>query len=310
MLATGVVLERRDDYRNYAHGLVAGGWAAAYFTAYAMHALPAARIVMSPLRGTIGLIAIAAGMIAHSLRYRSQTVTALASIVAYVTLALTPLSQFSLVASVPLAISLLVVAQRLGWAGISGLGLVSTYGIFMLRGRLFAPARPTMQPGGFRFWCSPPIGSRSRRPTSPRCDRDGTKTAPLFALNAVAFLGSGIVQVPLGRPDVLSLFLASTASAYLATAIVRSAVIGRSSTETSAVRFTTTHGALAIAAALVAGRSTSGHPDPGRRSRFSLRRSCWSPRASRSATHAFGAWVVSWPSRSPGMARRRLPEAC
>ncbi len=253
MLATGVVLERRDDYRNYAHGLVAGGWAAAYFTAYAMHALPAARIVTSPLVGTIGLIAIAAGMIAHSLRYRSQTVTALAYVVAYVTLALTPLSQFSLVASVPLAISLLVVAQRLGWAGISGLGLVSTYGIFMLRGRLFAPGAADDAAGWVPFlvlaayWLSFEVADIA----ALRSGRN-EKTAPLFALNAVAFLGSGIVQVPLGRPDVLSLFLASTASAYLATAIVRSAVIGKSSAETSAVRFTTTHGALAIAAALVA----------------------------------------------------------
>lgn len=253
MLATGVVLERRDDYRNYAHGLVAGGWAAAYFTAYAMHALPAARIVTSPLVGAICLIAIAAGMIAHSLRFRSQTVTALAYVVAYVTLALTPLSQFSLVASVPLAISLLVVAQRLGWAGISGLGLVSTYGIFVLRGRLFAPGAADDASGWVSFlvlaayWLSFEVADIA----ALRSGRN-EKTAPLFALNAVAFLGSGIIQVPLGRPDVLSLFLASTASAYLATAIVRSAVIGRSSTETSAVRFTTTHGALAIAAALVA----------------------------------------------------------
>ena len=253
MLATGVVLERRDDYRNYAHGLVAGGWAGAYFTAYAMHALPAARIITSPLVGTICLIAIATGMIVHSLRYRSQTVTALAYVVAYVTLALTPLSHFSLVASVPLSISLLVVAQRLGWSGISGLGLVSTYGIFMLRGRLFAPGAVDDAAGWIPFvvlaayWLS----FEAADIAALRSGRN-EKTAPLFALNAVAFLGSGIVQVPLGRPDVLSLFLASTASAYLATAIVRSAVIRRSSTETSAVRFTTAHGALAIAAALVA----------------------------------------------------------
>ena len=78
MLGTGVVLERRAEYRNYAYGLVAGGWAGAYFTAYAMHALPAARIVTSAIVGTSFLAAIAAGMIVHSLRYRSQTVTGLA----------------------------------------------------------------------------------------------------------------------------------------------------------------------------------------------------------------------------------------
>ncbi len=49
MLGTGVVLERRETYRNYAYGLMGGGWAGVYFTTYAMHALPAALVVESEL---------------------------------------------------------------------------------------------------------------------------------------------------------------------------------------------------------------------------------------------------------------------
>ena len=49
MLATGVVLERRDDYRTYAYGLIAGGWAGTYFTTYAMRAAEAARVIDSDL---------------------------------------------------------------------------------------------------------------------------------------------------------------------------------------------------------------------------------------------------------------------
>ena len=39
VLGAGVVMERRAAYRNYAYGLIAGGWAGTYFTTYAMRAV-------------------------------------------------------------------------------------------------------------------------------------------------------------------------------------------------------------------------------------------------------------------------------
>jgi hypothetical protein len=137
MLAAGVVLERRDEYRSYAHGLIAGGWAGIYFTTYAMRAIEAARILESDLVAIVALTAVAAAMVWHSLRYRSQEVTALAYVVAYATLALTPLHAFSLAASVPLAISVLVVAHKFGWPRLQILGVVFTYGLYVLRGQAF-----------------------------------------------------------------------------------------------------------------------------------------------------------------------------
>ncbi len=148
--------------------------------------------------------------------------------------------------------SLLVVALRLGWSDMSSLGLVSTYAIFMLRGRLFVPGEPeagTTLPFLVlaAYWLTFEVAD-----ILARRSYTSSRTAPLFALNAVAFLGSGILQLPLGRPDVLWLFLASTASAYLASAIVRSAVLDSSVNASGESRFTTTHGALAITAGLVA----------------------------------------------------------
>src|SRR5205085_10884189 len=78
MIAGGVILERRNKYLIFARGLLGGGWAALYLTAYGMHALDAARIIESPLAGAILLVLVAAGMIVHSLRYGSQVVTGLA----------------------------------------------------------------------------------------------------------------------------------------------------------------------------------------------------------------------------------------
>ena len=112
MLGTGVALEGRERYRTFARGLVGGGWAALYFTVYAMQAIAAARIIFNPWAGAILLLGVATGMIVHSLRYRSQAVTGLAYFIAFVTLAITEVTVLSIVALVPLAASLLYIARR------------------------------------------------------------------------------------------------------------------------------------------------------------------------------------------------------
>ena len=65
MLVSGVVVEKREQYRIFARGLIGGGWAALYFTVYAMQALDAARILYNPWVGAILLLAVATGMIGH-----------------------------------------------------------------------------------------------------------------------------------------------------------------------------------------------------------------------------------------------------
>ena len=92
LLAAGAILESKERYRMFARGLLGGGWAALYVTVYAMHAVEAARVIESPVGGAILLLTVATGMIVHSLRYRSQTVTGLAYFVAFGTLAITDMS--------------------------------------------------------------------------------------------------------------------------------------------------------------------------------------------------------------------------
>ena len=61
MLLSGVWVERRERYVVFARGLIGGGWAALYFTAYAMHGLETTRIVQNPVLGTAILFVVAAG---------------------------------------------------------------------------------------------------------------------------------------------------------------------------------------------------------------------------------------------------------
>jgi uncharacterized membrane protein len=127
MLAGGVIVERREPYRTFAYGLIGGGWAALYTTVYAMHALEAARIADNPLLATVLLLFVVAGMIAHSLKYRSRTVTGLAYFLAFATLAMSEVTTFSVIVVIPLAASLLYVAARNGWDRFAIFGLVATY---------------------------------------------------------------------------------------------------------------------------------------------------------------------------------------
>src|ERR1035438_9151384 len=115
MLAAGVVFERREKYRTFSYGLIGGGWAALYTTVYAMYAIPAAKVLDSALAATVLLLAVAAGMIVHSLKYRSQTVTALAYFLAFLTLAIADVTTFAVIVLIPLVASLLYIAYRNQW---------------------------------------------------------------------------------------------------------------------------------------------------------------------------------------------------
>lgn len=257
LLVGGVVLERRADDRIFAHGLMAGGWAGTYFTTYAMRAVDAARVLDSDLVAIVCLLAVAAGMVWHSLRYRSQELTALAYIVAYATLALTPLRGFSLVASVPLALSVLVVAQRFAWPGVQILGLVCTYGLYILRGQVFGfgdldPATFTPYAALAVYWVlfevadlANLLGRTASRPAP----------APLFLLNAAGLIGAALLQLPMDTPIPLSTFLVIAGVAYVASAIVRARLAGPSAAGADALDAAARgsyQGASVLAAAFVA----------------------------------------------------------
>jgi uncharacterized membrane protein len=256
LLAAGVVLERRDAYRNYAYGLIAGGWAGIYFTAFAMHAVPEARVIDSAATAAAALLAISAGMIGHSLRYRSQTVTALAYVAAYAALALVPLSSFALLASVPLALSLLVVAARLRWSGVAVLGVASTYALFVLRLDVLADgsipvgsALPLLTLGV--YWLMFEIADIAAAGPG---GRGGSLS--LFPLNAVGLIGAASLQLPVNDPATMTTFTALASAAYLVSAVVRArlapAPAGAADGERAPAGFGTTHAAVALAAALAA----------------------------------------------------------
>ena len=133
LLAGGVWLERKATYRIFARGGIGGGWALAFFTTFAMYHLPAAQVLRSLPADLVLMLLVAAGMVAHSLRYRSQTVTGLAFMLGFATLltshmeAATGTVVFSLTASAVLALGLVVVTTMRHWAWLELTGLIAVY---------------------------------------------------------------------------------------------------------------------------------------------------------------------------------------
>jgi len=133
LLGGGVWLERKATYRIFARAGVGGGWALAFFTTFAMHHLPAARVLDSLAADLVLMLLVATGMVAHSLRYRSQAVTALAFLLGFATVLTSHLESaegtvvFSLAASAVLAVALVVVTTLRHWVWLELAGLAAAY---------------------------------------------------------------------------------------------------------------------------------------------------------------------------------------
>jgi uncharacterized membrane protein len=217
MLIGGVLIERRPLYAIFGRGLIGGGWAALYFTTYAMHAVDAAKVIENPYVGMILLLAVACGMIAHSLRYHSQTVTGLAYFIAFATLALSESTPFSVLALIPLAGSLLVLAYRFDWTKMAVFGLFATYATCASRPDTGAPLGSTQALFGC-YW----LLFESFDIMRIRKRRRGFRIESLILpMNALGFLVLSLVKWQRSAPVHLYMALSAGAALYLASALLR-----------------------------------------------------------------------------------------
>ena len=221
MLAGGFFVEKKPRYKIFARGLLGGGWAALYFTTYAMQAVDAAKVIDSPIAGGALLLAVAAGMILHSLRYRSQTVTALAYFIAFATLspAVTPasLTVLSVIALAPLAASLLFVAYRFKCSQMAFFGLIATYGACASRGDSGSPLF-NVQLLFTTYWI---LFEGFDLLRAKRRTEYSLWESAILPLNAVAFIGLSYMKWSAAAPHDLHLLAAGIGAAYLVSTILR-----------------------------------------------------------------------------------------
>ncbi|MDD5255321.1 MAG: DUF2339 domain-containing protein [Candidatus Omnitrophica bacterium] len=127
MFIAGIRLEKRERFTNYGRVLLGGAWAIAYFTTYAMHHFEASRVINNRLLDLLLLGVVAFGIIAYSLRYKSQALTAIALFVGYVTSVLGNVEYFTLVSAGILAAAALVLVYKMQWIRFIFLGIILTY---------------------------------------------------------------------------------------------------------------------------------------------------------------------------------------
>lgn len=127
LLGSGIWFERLDRWRLLARAGIAGGWALFFFTTYAMYHVPASRVLSSQAVDLVLLFGVGAGMVAHSLRYRSQVTTGLAFLLAFSTVAISQVNVYSLSADGILALGVAIIAWRFAWYELEVFGIVAVY---------------------------------------------------------------------------------------------------------------------------------------------------------------------------------------
>lgn len=218
MLAGGILVERRQRYVIFARGLLAGGWAALYFTIYAMHAIQASRIIESPFAGGVLLLAAGCGMIGHSLKYRSQNLTLLAYFTAYLALQLEPVSALSVAAGIPLAVSLLTISRELDWPHIPVAGMLLTYFTFAFRFDAREVGVTLGVAALYSYWLAFEIYDLLKVRAAAR---RSLAEMSVFPLNALMFLGTAMLTLPPSTPVQGSNFLATAGAVFLISTVLR-----------------------------------------------------------------------------------------
>jgi uncharacterized membrane protein len=127
MLAAGIWFDRGERYRILARAGIGGGWALAFFTTYAMYHVAAARVLTSQPLDLVLMLAVAAAMVGHTLRYRSQTVTGIAFLLAFLTVSISHSNVYSLSAGAVLAAALVVIVLRMSWFELEVFGILASY---------------------------------------------------------------------------------------------------------------------------------------------------------------------------------------
>jgi len=127
MLGAGIWFERGNRYRILARTGIAGGWALLFFTTYAMYHVPAAQVLTSQPLDLVLMLVVAAAMVTHTLRYRSQVVTGLAFLLAFLTVTISHSNVYSLSAGVVLAAALVVIVVRMRWFELEVFGILASY---------------------------------------------------------------------------------------------------------------------------------------------------------------------------------------
>lgn len=127
LLGGGIWFEKKERYAVLGRSLIGGGWATIFFTTYAMHHVPAAKVISSLEVDLFLMLAVAGVMVWHTLKYNSQLVTGLAFMLGFVSVAQSHTSPLSLLAGVILAVGMTVIVLKRQWYELEVFGILASF---------------------------------------------------------------------------------------------------------------------------------------------------------------------------------------
>jgi len=215
LLVGGIFLEKRERYQLLGRTGIGGGWALFFFTTYALYHVAAMHVLNSLVLDSALMLAVAAAMATHTLRYRSQVVTGLAFLLGYSTVALSQDTVYSLSAGVILAVGLVAIVWKMRWYELEVFGILSSYfnhfywlyrilGIGDAEGHVF-PEYAASTAMLFFYWAVFRISYLIRKPENQSEEHISTTAAILNSLLLLATLKFQSVHPELAYIAVLIL---------------------------------------------------------------------------------------------------------
>lgn len=222
LVVAGEYAQRKMDFKQFGLALVGGGYAVGYFTIYAMQNIASVKIIDSVVVDSCLLLTLAAGCMLHSMYRKSESIALLAALLAFVTLSLSPVTSFTVVASAVMVVGLAAAIVYMRWFNVYLVGTVGSYLTFALftqpqiassvtgtEGFLFSAAFLTVHWLAYSavlFLMRDPEGN----------PRDRSYSLGVSALNAAAFVGLALTAMGPELSDWRYLFLFAVGAAYFA----------------------------------------------------------------------------------------------
>ncbi|MEI7998302.1 MAG: DUF2339 domain-containing protein [Candidatus Omnitrophota bacterium] len=131
-LIGGHILEKKEELRKFAWGILAGAWGLLYLTTYALHYIPATRFIENQTIAVSLLLLVSAVTIFYNLKYRSWIVTSLTYVLAFISLTLGGVDASTVWLWAFLVVSIALIAYSFQWKSFLLLGIGSSYIIQLL----------------------------------------------------------------------------------------------------------------------------------------------------------------------------------
>jgi len=123
----GRALEKNKKYQKIAWGILGGAWGLLYLSTYAMHYIPATKVISSAMLEVMLLAVVSIAAVYYNLKYKSWVVTAMTFILAFITAGLGGMDYSSVVYFSLLVGSVAYLAYRMNWHAFLILGIIGSY---------------------------------------------------------------------------------------------------------------------------------------------------------------------------------------